>query len=317
MSPQPPFETLALPSGVELNAVRWAPTDEADSATGEPDSPTGDASLPWLLVHGLASNARLWDGVGARLATGGHLAVAIDQRGHGQSSKPPAPDAANPASVTAGPFDMATVADDIALVLDALGWERANIAGQSWGGNVVIEAAHRHPQRVNVVVGVDGGSIRLADQWPEWVDCAEALTPPPLIGRPLSEIEGWLDGMAADWPPEGRAGTLANFEVRHDQTIAPWLTIERHIAVLRGLWEHDPFTLFPTLTPPLLLIGAGRDGPLDDTQQARTDRMNQAAADAGGESIWFRPAHHDVHAQRPADVVDALLTFASTRMSEY
>ncbi len=286
-----PIERVSLPSGVDLRVIRWEPDGSGGGATGD--------QAPWLLVHGLASNARLWDGVGARLAAAGHRAVAVDQRGHGRSSKPD------------DGYDTPTVADDLPLLLDELGWDRANVAGQSWGGNVVVELAHRHPSRIASVVGVDGGSIRLADQWPDWEDCAEALAPPPLLGRSVAEIESWLAGMAADWPEEGRAGTLANFEIRDDATIAPWLTFERHLAVLRGLWEHDPFERFPTLEPPLLLIGAGPEEPLDATQLARTERMNAAADMAGGESLWFRPAHHDVHAQRPAEVTEALLAFAS------
>ena len=44
--------------------------------------------IPFVLVHGLASNARMWDGVAAELAAAGHPVVWIDQRGHGQSGKP-------------------------------------------------------------------------------------------------------------------------------------------------------------------------------------------------------------------------------------
>src|SRR5262245_45283564 len=41
--------------------------------------------VPVLLVHGLASNARLWDGVGEELSARGYPSVAIDLRGHGRS----------------------------------------------------------------------------------------------------------------------------------------------------------------------------------------------------------------------------------------
>lgn len=289
-----PIERLALATGVDLRVIRWEPDTSAEVMSGSDI----DDRTPWLLVHGLASNARLWDGVGAHLAAAGERAVAVDQRGHGRSSKPDEG------------YDTPTVADDLAPLLDELGWDRAHVVGQSWGGNVAVEFAHRHPSRVATVTGVDGGSIRLADQWPRWEDCAEALAPPPLLGRPVTEIESWLADMAADWPEEGRAGTMANFEVRDDATIAPWLTFDRHLAVLRGLWEHDPFERFPTLDRPLLLVGAGPDEPLDAAQTARTERLEAAAAMAGGASLWFRPAHHDVHAQRPAEVADALLRFA-------
>src|SRR5690348_14754080 len=41
------------------------------------------AAAPFVLVHGLASNARLWDGVAEHLHAAGHTVVVIDQRGHG------------------------------------------------------------------------------------------------------------------------------------------------------------------------------------------------------------------------------------------
>ena len=42
-------------------------------------------AAPFVLVHGLASNARLWDGVAEHLHASGHTVIAIDQRGHGRS----------------------------------------------------------------------------------------------------------------------------------------------------------------------------------------------------------------------------------------
>lgn len=44
--------------------------------------------IPVLLVHGLASNCRLWDGAASHLAGLGHDVIALDLRGHGRSDKP-------------------------------------------------------------------------------------------------------------------------------------------------------------------------------------------------------------------------------------
>jgi len=44
------------------------------------------AGRPYLLVHGLSSNARLWDGVAARISGAGHPVYAVDLRSHGESS---------------------------------------------------------------------------------------------------------------------------------------------------------------------------------------------------------------------------------------
>ncbi len=289
MTKEPAGRSVMVPiaSGIELRTIRW-----------EPEEPT--LATPWLLVHGLSSNARLWDGVGRRLAEAGHLAVAVDLRAHGLSSK------------VDGPFDMATVADDLHHLLEALGWPTANLVGQSWGGNVVVEAAHRHPEQASMVVCVDGGFIRLANRFPKWEQASKVMAPPPLAGTPLDRIQHWLATSAADWPEEGRLGTLANFEHTDGpdgQTVSPWLTFDRHLAVLRGLWEHDPFTMFAELQVPLLMIGAdSADAPSEEKHEA----IDRAVALAPrGRAEWFRPAHHDVHAQKP-DEVTALLLQAAT-----
>jgi pimeloyl-ACP methyl ester carboxylesterase len=279
---EPRHEMHALPSGVELHGVHWDP----------PGKVVADLT-PWLLVHGLASNARLWDGVARHLAELGHAVVAIDQRGHGQSSKPDTG------------FEMTTVADDLLALIEALGFDRPAVAGQSWGGNVVLELAYRHPEAVSTIVCVDGGFIDLGTRFPDWDDAAATLAPPRLVGTPLDQITAWLQTSAADWPEEGRQGTLANFEVRDDGTIAPWLTFERHIMVLRGLWEHQPSSRYPLIDVPALLIAA-------DTGDVAWTHSKHEAVDAAvaslprGRAEWFSPAHHDVHAQRPTEVGDLL-----------
>ena len=85
-----------------------------------------------------------------------------------------------------------------------------------------------------MIARVDGGFIDLAGKFPNWDDAAAALAPPRLAGTPLADITRWVETSAADWPEGGRQGTLANFEVRDDATIAPWLTFDRHLTVLRG-----------------------------------------------------------------------------------
>jgi pimeloyl-ACP methyl ester carboxylesterase len=257
-----------------------------------------DQQVPFLLVHGLASNARLWDGVAEHLARRGHSVVAIDQRGHGRSSKPD------------DGYDMTTVADDLRLLIDVLGWERPAVAGQSWGGNVVLELAWSHPDAVSMIACVDGGFIDLTGRFPDWDDAVTALAPPRLAGTPLADITRWLEASASDWPEAGRQGTLANFEVRDDGTIAPWLTFERHLTVLRGLWEHQPSSRYPEVRVPTLLIGADTGDVA--WSASKHDAVDHAIASLPrGRAVWFSPAHHDVHAQQP-DAVGDLLRRAAT-----
>ena len=103
---------------------------------------------------------------------------------------------------------------------------------------------------------------------------------------------------------------MANFEVLPDQTVQPWLTFERHLTVLRGLWEHQPSTAYPEVSVPTLLIVA-ETGEVNWTASKSDAACDAVAALTTGRAHWFRPAHHDVHAQHPT-LVAALLHDAVT-----
>src|SRR4051812_21398500 len=128
------MESLRVPvaDGVTLHVRHWP-------------GPAG--ARPFLLVHGLSSNARLWDGVAAHLS--GHPVYAVDLRSHGESGRP------------ATGYDTATAAADLDAVCSGLGLAPAVVAGQSWGGNVVVQLAARFPARATALALVDGGWIDL------------------------------------------------------------------------------------------------------------------------------------------------------------
>jgi pimeloyl-ACP methyl ester carboxylesterase len=271
-------ERIPVTDGIELAVDVWRPMPA--------DGP------PFVLVHGLASNARIWDGVAAALVATGHPVATVDLRGHGRSSRPD------------GPYDVPTVAEDLATVIGVLGLDRPVVAGQSWGGNVVLELAARHPDAVRAIACVDGGWLEPSREFPDWEACRTALAPPRLVGRRLVEVEGYIRAAHRDWPETGIRGVLANFEVRPDGTIAPWLTYEHHILVLRGLWEHHPSARYPGLAVPVLLAPA--DG--GDTGRSSRKRLavdEAAAAIPRARVRWFM-SDHDIHAQHPDELADVL-----------
>jgi pimeloyl-ACP methyl ester carboxylesterase len=276
-------QRVAIAGNVTLVADTWPPVDVM---------PAGDTAS-FVLVHGLASNARMWDGVAARLSERGYGAVTVDLRGHGKSSKP------------SGPYDVPTVAADLAALIGSMGLDRPVVAGQSWGGNVVLELAAGHPQATRGIVCVDGGWLEPSVGFPSWEACREALAPPRLAGLHRDDVERFIRGAHPDWPETGIEGVLANFEVLPDGTIAPWLTYERHLAVLRGMWDHHPSERYASVAVPVLLVPAA-GGDADREAQKRQGVDLALAALPNARLRWFT-GDHDIHAQHPAELADVML----------
>ncbi|HSJ44446.1 MAG TPA: alpha/beta hydrolase [Euzebyales bacterium] len=253
----------------------------------------GATSPSFVLVHGLASNARMWDGVAARLCDAGHAVVALDQRGHGRSYAP-----------NAG-YDFATVTDDLRLLVDALGLVRPVLVGQSWGGNVVLEAAARWGDWLAGIAAVDGGTIDLQQRFPTWEACAAQLAPPVFDGITRPELERRVRRMHPDWPDDGIAGILANLAELPDGSLRPHLRRDLHMQILRALWEHEPTKRYRAIDAPVLLI------PADAGDAARTSTTRHdvgVAADLLPRSrVRWLVGDHDLHAQQPDAVARLLL----------
>jgi pimeloyl-ACP methyl ester carboxylesterase len=89
-----------------------------------------------LLLHGFPELCLSWRHQLPALAAAGFRAVAPDLRGYGRSGG------------REGPFDLRTLAADVAGMVEALGYPRAAVVGHDWGGAAAWGAAGYQPQAV-------------------------------------------------------------------------------------------------------------------------------------------------------------------------
>lgn len=110
--------TLALPDGTRL---AW---DRA-----------GDGPVV-LLVHGIGSSRKTWDGIVPQLVSSGYAAVRLDLRGCGESSSP------------GGACGMDAFMSDSVSFVDSVGLETFHLVGHSLGGMIAQQYVLDHPSRV-------------------------------------------------------------------------------------------------------------------------------------------------------------------------
>jgi pimeloyl-ACP methyl ester carboxylesterase len=123
-----------FPAGFRLKEI------ETDGATIHVR--VGGAGPAVVMLHGFGDTGDMWAPVAAALA-GGRTVIVPDLRGMGLSSHPD------------GGYDKATQARDVAMVMDALGVDKAALVTHDIGNMVGYALAARYPERVRMWVVID------------------------------------------------------------------------------------------------------------------------------------------------------------------
>jgi pimeloyl-ACP methyl ester carboxylesterase len=110
---------------------------------------------PIVLVHGFASTKEVnwvYPGWMSTLAQAGRRAIALDNRGHGRSTKLYEP----------ADYHTDRMVEDVLALLDHLELERADLFGYSMGARVCAFLAAHHPARAHALI-LGGLGIHLVD----------------------------------------------------------------------------------------------------------------------------------------------------------
>ena len=281
-------------NGLRFNFQEWAPKPE-------PEPKPNAVSRVAVLVHGLGSSSHIWDLVGPELAAQGVRAVALDQRGHGETDQPDSG------------YDFSTIVADLTGFLDAFELaEPITLVGHSWGASVVLQFAVAHPDRTAGIALVDGGTGSPGERW-SWEETETRLRPPDIDGLNWSDLRARMsrvNGMYADARVEAVGRSL--FHVNADGRVTRRFRIPNHMQVVRALWEQRPAELLAKLQCPVLVLPARLSADRDELVSAKesgVQRAQQLHADT--RVRWFEDTVHDVPLQRPEALAKELLDFVT------
>ena len=190
---------------------------------------------PLLLLHGYTDSSRSWSLVAPHL--GRYRLLIPDQRGHGAADAP------------ACCYGTTQFAHDAKLFLDALGVDKAAVAGHSLGSMVAISLAGDHPERVSRVVLI--GSTALVPVKPgDWLyDNVAGLK------APLDRSSPFL----REWHPANQPTPVdPAFAAAVEQD---YLTIPLHVwrGVMRELANVPVARHAADVKAPVLILSGGKD----------------------------------------------------------
>ncbi len=154
---------------------------------------------PIVLVHGFASSKEVnWMQTGwfATLKGAGRRVIALDNRGHGASSKLYQP----------SDYHTDKMASDVVALFDHLGLPSADILGYSMGARIAAFVARDHAERARSIV-LGGLGIHLIDGVGLPESIAEALEAPSLAD--VSDPQGYMFRDFADKTKSDRRALAA------------------------------------------------------------------------------------------------------------
>jgi 3-oxoadipate enol-lactonase len=229
---------------------------------------------PLLFISGSGGDLRVRPNGFDQPFAGSFDLVCYDQRGLGQSDRPPTP------------WSMVDYADDAAAVIEWAGWPQVAVAGVSFGGMVAQELLVRHPDRVSHAVlactssGGEGGSSYPLHQ----------LASMPANERMAMQLAlldtRWADPDSADPLRATMAGAFAEAGVPHAGAVAQ----------LEARRFHDTWSRLSAVHCPVLVCAGRYDGiaPLPNSEAlARQIPGARLEVFEGGHAFMFQdPSAH-------------------------
>ena len=265
--------------------------------------PTGISMAYWeagpadgpviIFLHGLTDTARSWAGTMAYFQRyfPKYRLIAIDQRGHGETSMPLGP--ACPASPKSC-FAPIQFSADLRAFMNAKGIDTATVVGHSMGSIIAQQAALDMPDRVERIVLVattnaskDNAVVRdyvlkepVMGSWKKGLE-AKGLSSPEAIwnATPLDADPAAADWIAKNWTVDIMADPALTAAITPETArtkMGTW------IGATEALLEFDNTARLAALTVPTLVIWGTQDAIF-----YKADQDNMIAALKTSKADWY------------------------------
>jgi pimeloyl-ACP methyl ester carboxylesterase len=248
-----------------------------------------------VLFHGFPDVPDSWDGIRARLNAEGYRTVAPYLRGY------------HPATFSDRGFKVEDLADDLALLLDALGESTALVVGHDWGTSIAYGAATKYPELVAKLVAI--GIPHPLTLRPKLREAAAGRhflyfkLPWAALSARAFDLK-LVDRLYRRWSPNWNGPA-------RDQSVAEAVALLRDKRVMRNALAYykslNPLDRFlrAKITVPALIVGGSDDPAVVQRAYAATPRRFTAPCDVR----ILDGAGHWPHREREAEFLDALLEF--------
>ncbi len=256
--------SVLLSTGVELRYVEQ----------GREDGPVV------VFLHGYTDSHHTWDLNLPSLPRRFH-AYALDQRGHGDASRPECC------------YTQSDYAAEVVAFLDAMGVERATLVGHSMGSFIAQQVALESPERVEALVLVGSAPTVAGNEVAAWLmDAVNTLTDPvdPAF------IREFQAGTFYRPIPASYLDTLVSESGKVPARV--WQD------ALAGLIAEDHSARLGEIAVPTLVISGDQDGFF-----SVAEGQALAAAIPGATFVLYEGTGHGIHAEQPHRFVRDLQRF--------
>jgi len=254
------------------------------------DYETRGRGAPLLLLNGFRRNRAAWMEPFLAEMERHFLLVLLDNRGTGQSDKPPA-----------GQYSIEQFADDAAGVLAALGIPRAHVFGVSMGGMIAQRLSIRHPERVRgLVIGCSHcGKSGLVPATQEVRDLLRLTPKPGLTAREVARRQEAI--YVTDDFRAQHQDVLAEFYKRVNIHPTPPHAVQGH---LQALEAFEGCAELEAIAHPTLVITGSEDRLFPPENSRRL-----AAGIPGAELVLLPRAAHFFWIETPEETARHLREF--------